>query len=46
MTYLSSTGDDVGEVDGSLSEPTMKQATPAKPERSHIIVWQVTSCQE
>uniref|UniRef100_A0A8C7MRC1 C-Jun-amino-terminal kinase-interacting protein 4 n=1 Tax=Oncorhynchus kisutch TaxID=8019 RepID=A0A8C7MRC1_ONCKI len=39
-------GDDVGEVDGSLSEPTMKQATPAKPERSHIIVWQVTSCQE
>uniref|UniRef100_A0A674D193 C-Jun-amino-terminal kinase-interacting protein 4 n=1 Tax=Salmo trutta TaxID=8032 RepID=A0A674D193_SALTR len=39
-------GDDEGEVDGSLSEPTMKQATPAKPERSHIIVWQVTSCQE
>ncbi|XP_041735210.1 C-Jun-amino-terminal kinase-interacting protein 4-like isoform X5 [Coregonus clupeaformis] len=39
-------GDDVGEVDGSLSEPTMKQATPAKPERSHIIVWQVISCQE
>uniref|UniRef100_A0A4W5RJH5 C-Jun-amino-terminal kinase-interacting protein 4 n=1 Tax=Hucho hucho TaxID=62062 RepID=A0A4W5RJH5_9TELE len=39
-------GDDVGEVDGILSEPTMKQATPAKPERSHIIVWQVTSCQE
>uniref|UniRef100_A0A8C7L1K9 C-Jun-amino-terminal kinase-interacting protein 4 n=1 Tax=Oncorhynchus kisutch TaxID=8019 RepID=A0A8C7L1K9_ONCKI len=30
------------EVDGSLSEPTMKQATPAKPERSHIIVWQCT----
>ncbi|XP_041719967.2 C-Jun-amino-terminal kinase-interacting protein 4 isoform X1 [Coregonus clupeaformis] len=39
-------GDDVGEVDGNLSEPTMKQATPAKPERSHIIVWQVISCQE
>uniref|UniRef100_A0A8C7IKL0 C-Jun-amino-terminal kinase-interacting protein 4 n=1 Tax=Oncorhynchus kisutch TaxID=8019 RepID=A0A8C7IKL0_ONCKI len=32
----------MGEVDGSLSEPTMKQATPAKPERSHIIVWQCT----
>uniref|UniRef100_A0AAZ3QGP9 C-Jun-amino-terminal kinase-interacting protein 4 n=1 Tax=Oncorhynchus tshawytscha TaxID=74940 RepID=A0AAZ3QGP9_ONCTS len=27
---------------GDLSEPTMKQATPAKPERSHIIVWQCT----
>ncbi|XP_028979654.2 sperm associated antigen 9a isoform X3 [Esox lucius] len=39
-------GDDVEEVDGPLPEPTMKQTTPAKAERSHIIVWQVTSCQE
>ncbi|KAL0993165.1 hypothetical protein UPYG_G00104090 [Umbra pygmaea] len=39
-------GDDVEEVDGPLPEPTMKQATPAKAERSHIIVWQVSSCQE
>ncbi|XP_062309287.1 sperm associated antigen 9a isoform X1 [Osmerus eperlanus] len=39
-------GDDIGEMD-VVSEPTMKlQPAPTKAERSHIIVWQVTSCQE
>ncbi|XP_029015523.1 sperm associated antigen 9a isoform X5 [Betta splendens] len=36
-------GDDGGELDG-LSEPTAsQQSTPTKAERSHLIVWQVTT---
>ncbi|KAM6957775.1 sperm associated antigen 9a [Aplochiton taeniatus] len=39
-------GDDGPELDG-LSEPTTRnQSPPTKAERSHIIVWQVTSSQE
>ncbi|XP_056143485.1 sperm associated antigen 9a isoform X2 [Lampris incognitus] len=39
-------GDEGGELD-DLSEPTAKQqSAPTKAERSHLIVWQVTACQD
>ncbi|KAM4598180.1 sperm associated antigen 9a [Polymixia lowei] len=39
-------GDEGSELDG-LSEPTARQqSTPTKAERSHLIVWQVITCQD
>uniref|UniRef100_A0A8C7L8R5 C-Jun-amino-terminal kinase-interacting protein 4 n=1 Tax=Oncorhynchus kisutch TaxID=8019 RepID=A0A8C7L8R5_ONCKI len=43
-TFLVMSGGE-GYIDFRMGE-SVCQATPAKPERSHIIVWQVTSCQE
>uniref|UniRef100_A0AAZ3RHH5 Sperm associated antigen 9a n=1 Tax=Oncorhynchus tshawytscha TaxID=74940 RepID=A0AAZ3RHH5_ONCTS len=45
-TFLVMSGGE-GYIDFRMGECVcVCQATPAKPERSHIIVWQVTSCQE